>query len=82
MRNKDLETQLLDELRHASHIAERIQVENRTTVPRLDLLKHGFQPARRADLTGDGEVEVAALARLAVDPHLALHERDQALGNG
>jgi len=44
-------------------------------------LQYDFE-RRRRDLGGDREEEFGAFAEFGFDPHLALHQGDQTLGDG
>lgn len=82
MRHKHPQAQIFDQLGDSSGIAQRIQIQDGPASPGLRLLQDGFETTRWRDLAGDGEVEVGSLSWLAVDPHLALHERDETFGDG
>jgi len=57
-------------------IVRRINVENGTTGEGSHALQHNLE-RRRTDLRCDGEEELATFPELALDPHVALHERHE-----
>ena len=76
-----LQPQLRNPLHHARHITKRIHEKDCPLREGLHLGKDALDGGLR-DLGGDGEGEFGALAELGLDPHRAVHERDEAFGDG
>ena len=75
------EAQILDSLHHARLVEQRIDEEDRAFCKRRHLAQRRLH-RRMADLRGDGEEELATLGHLTFHPHIALHQRHQALRDG
>lgn len=73
-----LETHALNEFRYTVAVVRRVNIEDRATREGCHALQHNFK-WRRADLRRDGEEEFAPLSKLALNPHVTLHQRDQSL---
>jgi hypothetical protein len=73
--------ELLDPLDNPSRVVEGVDEQNSPPVEWLHLLQRDLQRTL-GNLRCDREEELASLRDLALDPHVALHEVDEALGNG
>lgn len=71
-----LEAKLADTVRDARTVVHGIHVQDRALLERLHLRNHRLGRGR-TDLRGDSEEEPRALADFGLNPHVALHKRDQ-----
>ena len=74
--NKRPQPELLDAVDDACGVPNGVDEENRAFCKGRHLAEDDLDRAL-ADLGCDGEEELAALGDLALDPHVALHERDE-----
>lgn len=81
MDDKWPEAQLLDAVDDTCLVKQSIDEEYRALREGCHLAEARLDGAV-ADLRRDGEEELTALRHLRLDPHVALHERDESLGDG
>jgi hypothetical protein len=73
--------EFLDPLDNPSRVVEGVNEQNSTPVEWLHLLQCDLQRTL-GNLRCDREEELASLRDFTLDPHVALHEVDEALGDG
>lgn len=73
--------ELPNPLRNAGSITECVNKQDATLGERRHLGQRDLQRAM-ADLGRDGKVESTAFGHFTLDPHIALHEVDESLGDG